>query len=393
MEKKLKGLFYITFFAVMILVVLPTVSFTQTPGKLTIGLMYDLTGPAAELGRSERDGAAWAIEEWKIKHGKMKGREIEYVEGDDMSDASRATTIVKRMLNLDKIVALSGSSTSSCSIAACTVAKEVRPVPVVCGAAASKLFEDFHDICFSGPGSNYHYVRGYFPQLQKDGKKTIAVIYDNYAWGIDAWKWTKKWVDDVYGAKNGMKVVAGEPVELGTENVTAQLIRLKKEKPDCLIGHMIGTAESAGTLRGLVEMNWGVQYYTLDVSFGTMIATQPKEILEGVKVLAYWTPKKPYAQKVMKEFEEKRGKLPPNLAGFFHQYDVTRALLIAMARANDPTNCAQIVAQFEKIRGEEQATGTVESKLNFGPETYGDLDHSMLHSRPFYTFTKGEKVF
>src|SRR5260370_14841556 len=68
--------------------------------KLKIGIIVTLSGPAAALGQQVRDGFALAV---KDLGGKMSGRDVDVVVGDDELKPDGAVPKVKGLLERDNV--------------------------------------------------------------------------------------------------------------------------------------------------------------------------------------------------------------------------------------------------------------------------------------------------
>src|ERR1700753_4305524 len=73
--------------------------------KLKIGVIVTLSGPAAVLGQQARDGFALAL---KDLGGKMAGRDVAMVAGDDESKQAAPVNKVRGLLERDKVDFVAG---------------------------------------------------------------------------------------------------------------------------------------------------------------------------------------------------------------------------------------------------------------------------------------------
>lgn len=122
---------------------------------IKIGLSYELSGSVATYGQSSVDGVKMAIDEVNAAGG-INGKTIELVEYDTKSDEAEATTLGKRLMEQDKVIAVLGPATSGAFKAEVPDANRYK-VPVISGSATAddvtvangKVQEYAFRICYS----------------------------------------------------------------------------------------------------------------------------------------------------------------------------------------------------------------------------------------------------
>mgnify|MGYP000847328989 CR=1 FL=1 len=122
---------------------------------IKIGLSYELSGGVATYGQSSVDGVKMAIDEVNAAGG-INGKTIQLVECDTKSDEAEATTLGKRLMEQDKVIAVLGPATSGAFKAEVPDANRYK-VPVISGSATAddvtvangKVQEDAFRICYS----------------------------------------------------------------------------------------------------------------------------------------------------------------------------------------------------------------------------------------------------
>src|ERR1700730_7161168 len=111
----------------------PTVARAQT-AKLRVGLMLPYTGTFAALGTAITQGFNLAVEE---NGGKLGGRDIEFFTVDDESEPAKATDIVNRLVQRDKVVVLVGTVHSGVVMAMVKVARDSGTLLIIPNAGAN----------------------------------------------------------------------------------------------------------------------------------------------------------------------------------------------------------------------------------------------------------------
>src|ERR1051325_8682565 len=90
---------------------------TDSGGTIKVGVYGDLSGQTSSFGESTRDGVKMAVDEINAAGG-INGRKVEAVVEDDQGQPQQASTVVTKLINQDKVVAIIGEVASSNSLAA-----------------------------------------------------------------------------------------------------------------------------------------------------------------------------------------------------------------------------------------------------------------------------------
>ena len=108
---------------------------------IKIGLLNELTGGNATFGTSAANGAKLAIKEANAKGGVL-GKQIQGVDADNKSEPAEAANAMTKLLNQDKVVAVTGTFSSSNAIAAASVAASGKIPYLAVGATNPKVTVD-----------------------------------------------------------------------------------------------------------------------------------------------------------------------------------------------------------------------------------------------------------
>ncbi|HEX8351936.1 MAG TPA: ABC transporter substrate-binding protein, partial [Pyrinomonadaceae bacterium] len=94
-------------------------------GVIKVGIYGDLSGQTSSFGESTRNGVMMAIDEINAAGG-IGGRKVEAVIEDDQGQPQQASTVVSKLINQDKVVAILGEVASTNTLAAAPKAQEAR---------------------------------------------------------------------------------------------------------------------------------------------------------------------------------------------------------------------------------------------------------------------------
>jgi branched-chain amino acid transport system substrate-binding protein len=220
----------------------------QQPKVIKIGAVYPLTGNIASTGLDCRRGAELAVD---IINGKydlnlplakteglpnLGGAKIELVFGDTKGDPKNGMSETERLITQEKVVAIIGAYQSSVTKTASQATERLK-VPYVCSDSSSPtLTERGYKYFFRVSPHDAIFAKDQFQFLKdvekKTGKKinTVALLYENTEFGSNVGKSATQ-----YAKEFGYKVVADISYPANATDVTSEVGRLIKAKPDILM--------------------------------------------------------------------------------------------------------------------------------------------------------------
>src|SRR5215210_8443635 len=86
-------------------------------GGIVIGYYGDLSGRTSNFGQSTKEGVLMAADEIN-KAGGINGRQIQILSEDDEGRPEKAATVVTKLIDQDKVIALLGEVASGNTLAA-----------------------------------------------------------------------------------------------------------------------------------------------------------------------------------------------------------------------------------------------------------------------------------
>jgi branched-chain amino acid transport system substrate-binding protein len=119
---------------------------TDSGGTIRVGVYGDLSGQTSSFGESTRNGVMMAIDEINAAGG-INGRKVEAVIEDDQGQPQQASTVVTKLINQDKVVAIIGEVASSNSLAAAPKAQEAK-VPMISPSSTNPKVTQVGDYIF-----------------------------------------------------------------------------------------------------------------------------------------------------------------------------------------------------------------------------------------------------
>ncbi len=202
---------------------------------LKVGVVLALTGPRIAAGVEEKAGALWAADAIN-KAGGIKGRRLELIFEDDVGDPQKTSYLAKKLITVDKVAALIGSTGLGSTQTLNAVGNELK-VPVINTIQGDLIFvkpspapDQRFTFATMPEARGTALLTGHFLAEHLNAKKVAiiqqsGVLYDNVAAGNN---WTKLVWD-----QDGTELQI-EKFEITDVDFTGQLLRIKSFKPDAV---------------------------------------------------------------------------------------------------------------------------------------------------------------
>ena len=197
------------------------------PAPYKIGVCVALTGPAANIGAPNRNGALIRIAEINAAGG-INGRKLEGVVDDEQAQPDKAVIDTKRLIDIDKVVALVGYEYSGAGLAAIGPS-EAGATPMIVGCVSEKTWTPTKKWVFSVVPSQKSAYNILLDNLQQLGAKNVALIYVDAAMGEMG---REALLFDTQ--KRGIKVTTIEKYSLGTTDMSPQITHIKASGAEAL---------------------------------------------------------------------------------------------------------------------------------------------------------------
>ncbi len=350
---------------------------------IKIGVVYELTGNTASFGTAAANGAKLAFKEINANGGVL-GKQIQLVVADNKGEPSESSNAMTKVISQDKVVAVTGFTTSSNGIAASSVA-EANKIPFVAAAttnpkvtineASGKAKDYTFRVCFIDPfqgtvGANF--------VLNTLKAKKAAIMVDNssdYSKGLVAV------FKPAYTAGGGT-VVAEEAYLQKDQDFKTILTNIKAANPDVIylpgyyeeVGKIVKQARELGITASFVGGDGWDSPKLAEIGGGAALNNTYFTNHYSVE------DKSPKSRAFVEAYQKEYGQLPDAMAVL--GYDAAYALVDAIKRAGS--------AEPQKIREALAAT------KNF-PAVTGDLTlnekHDAVKSAVIIEMKDGKQVY
>jgi branched-chain amino acid transport system substrate-binding protein len=200
--------------------------------EIVIGEYGSLTGNDATFGQSTKNGVEVALAELTAqKEGKIGGLPVRVVVEDDQSKAEEAATVVQKLINQDRVIAVVGEVASSRSLAAGPICQGAG-VPMISPSSTNPRVTQVGDyifrMCFLDQFQGTVMARFTAQTLKL---KNVAILKDSksdYSVGL------AKFFTDAFSALGG-SIITEQAYQSGDNDFRAQLTAIKAKHPDAII--------------------------------------------------------------------------------------------------------------------------------------------------------------
>lgn len=196
---------------------------------ILIGHFGSLTGATATFGQSANKGIGMAIDAINASGGVL-GKKLKVIVEDDQGKPEEAMTVVTKLINKDRVVALLGEIASSNSLAAAPVAQSNR-IPMVSPGSTNPKVTEVGDyifrVCFIDPFQGQVMAKFAFNTLKVKKVAVLRDIKSDYSVGL-----ANFFVEAFKGM--GGEIVADESYSQGDKDFTAQLTGIKGTNPEAV---------------------------------------------------------------------------------------------------------------------------------------------------------------
>jgi len=323
-------------------------------GPILVGYYGDLTGPTATFGTSTREGVDLAVDE--INQSPPLGRALEIRAEDDQGKSEQAVSVVTKLVDQDRVVAVLGEVASSNSLAAAPVCQRAT-VPMISPASTNPQVTEVGDyifrICFIDPFQGSVMAKFAANTLKA---KTAAILWDaksDYSKGLR----------DFFKQTFPGKVVVEPSYSAGDTDFNAQLNAIKEAKPDVIF--VPGYYNEVGTIaRQARDQGITVPLIGGDGWDSPKLFESAGKALEGCYFSNHYSPEStdPRVQDFIAAFKKKyNGKVPDAMAAL--GYDVAKILADSIQRAGstEGPKLRDAIAQTKDYAG---VTGSITLDAN-----------------------------
>ncbi len=187
---------------------------------IRIGSVVSATGAAAYLGDPELKTLQLYIERINAEGGVL-GRKLELVHYDDGSEANKANSFAKRLIESDKVDLIIGGTTTGSTMAMIPLVEKAG-MPLISMAAGVPIIEPVKKWVFKVAPTDRMAAEKVFTEMKRLGLTKIGLLSETSGFGQSGSKETQ-----AVAPRFGISIVANETYGPKDTDVTAQLTKIK----------------------------------------------------------------------------------------------------------------------------------------------------------------------
>lgn len=199
--------------------------------EILLGEVLMLSGPAAFIGKSAYVGSKLAMDEINAAGGVL-GRQIKVLYEDDGYVPSRSVSSMRKLIDVDKVFAITGTTGGSGVTAVMPVVADASVPTIVHVAPNATVLDPRKPTVFMiGPDYDVAAYEGIRYMVEQQGKKNgkFAVLYQNDDYGKGVLRGFQQAVQDL-----GLNAVAEIPYQRDAKDFSAEALKLKQAGADVL---------------------------------------------------------------------------------------------------------------------------------------------------------------
>jgi branched-chain amino acid transport system substrate-binding protein len=290
-----------------------------------------LTGPVAEDGQSDRNGALVAAD-FINSQGGIRGHKIKIISEDDASDPKQAANIANKLANDKTVLAIMGHHNSSCSLAGAPIYNRAKLVECSPASSSPAYSNAGHYCCRVEVTDAQQGVYVCNWMVKERGYKKIAVLWENDDYGLGLRQVWEKNVPEMGG-----QLVDVESYYLGeTKDFSSIITKMRGTNPDAIV---IGGnyTEAALIRKQMADVGWNPPFFGTEGMYSQALIELGGKAVEGMEFIGYWFPEspKPIVQQFRKLFKAKFNREASAFDA--NGFDATMVLLEAMKMDPNPS--------------------------------------------------------
>ena len=343
----MKRLSFLTF-----CVVLAVAGSAFAQDTIKIGEFGSLTGDNASFGTSQNNGVQMAVEEINAAGGVL-GKKIELTVEDNQTKQGETTTITRKLISQDHVVAIIGEVASSKTLEAAPIAQTAK-IPLLATAATNPKVTQTGDyvfrVCFTDDFQAVVIARFVLEKLKQKNIAFMTDVKQDYSVGLTN-------IAKDYLTKNGGNIVKEQSYSSGDKDFRAQLTDLKSANPDVII--ITGYYPEASLIAKQARQ-FGIKATLVggDGWDGSSLIPVGGKAIEGAFFSNHFSTedKSPLVQDFVKKYKEKYNAVPDAFAAL--GYDATKLLVDAIKRAGS-TDSDKLRAAIQDTEGFPGVSGKI----------------------------------
>ncbi|MCE3009107.1 MAG: ABC transporter substrate-binding protein [Proteobacteria bacterium] len=201
----------------------------KNSNEIVVGHFGSMTGSDATFGQSTDDGIRLAIDQANAAGG-VNGKKIKLITMDTQGKSEEAASVVTRLIEQEKVVAVLGEVASTRSLAAAPIA-QAKKIPMITPSSTNPKVTEVGDyvfrVCFIDPFQGTVMAKFAVENLKAKKVAILREVSSDYSMGLS----------DFFIAKFkelGGEIVADASYQNQDKDFKAQLTQIKSKNPEAI---------------------------------------------------------------------------------------------------------------------------------------------------------------
>lgn len=324
----------------------------DTGDTIKVGYYGDMTGQTSSFGQSTKNGIDLAFAEVNAAGG-VNGKKLVLVPEDDQGRPEQAKTVVSKLINQDKVVAVLGEVASTNSLAAAPVAQEAK-IPMITPSSTNPKVTEVGDyisrVCFIDPFQGSTMAKFAATTLKAKTAAVLGDVNSDYSKGLT------QFFEEEF-KKQGGSVVAKEAYTQNDPDFKGQLTKIRNLNPDVI--YVPGYYGQVGIIaKQARELGMNMPLLGGDGWDSPELWKLGGESLKNTYISNHYSAENPAPeiQNFVKAYQAKYNVVPDSLAAL--AYDAAKVLADAMKRAGG-TDSAKLKDAINATKNFAGVTGAI----------------------------------
>ena len=331
--------------------------FSGRAATVKIGEVNPLTGGISQFGIGCHQGFVLAFDEIN-RGGGILGQNLELVTEDDQSKPGQSSTVVRKLITQDKVVAILGDATSSATLEAAPIAQSAN-IPMITPTATNPRITEVGDyifrVCFLDEFQGRVLAKFTREKLKAGKVFTLTDVKQDYS--VDLSKFFK----DEF-TKRGGTIVGEQSYSTGDTDFRAQLTSIRAARPDVVYvpGYY---QEVALIVKQARQLGLNMPFVGCDGWANQALLEIGGKAIDGCYFTNHFSPddSSPIVKEFVEKYKAKYGSPPDTFSAL--GYDAARLLADAIKRAGS-TDSKALRDALAKTSGFEGVTGQISFDAN-----------------------------
>ncbi len=258
----------------------------SSKNEIKIGFMGPLTGDAASYGHAIKRGVELALKDSGLENVKL-------IYEDTKCDGKEAVSAVRKLIDVDGVVAIVGEVCSGATLATAPIAEQNKVVMISASSTSPEITKAGEYIFRTIPSDSFQGKFG-AALVFSEGFRNLSILFSNEEYGI-GFKNVLKENFEILGGK----VVAEETFERGVVDLRTQLAKIRAAKPDAIYIISNSPDSSVAILKQLKQMGIKTRVFGSEGLKGPEIAAQ--KAAQGLTITSVSAGTESFADAYMRE--------------------------------------------------------------------------------------------